>query len=479
MTKTRGVTEQAVEFIERFGYDDLPKEALAIGRRCILDSLGLFIAGTTESSIAILVEEALAVGGREEAMLLGAPGRQVPAASAARVIGAAGHAHDWDDTQVSDDPDHVYGLLTHPSVPSITASLTVAQKLGGVDGKTLMLAFQTGFEVECKISEWMTPDHYLRGHHTSATVGTFGACVAAAKLLGLSGEKLRHAIGIAASFAAGIRCNFGTMSKPLHVGRASENGVTAANLAARGFTADPDALDGRWGFLQVLGGGFDEDKAARGFANPLTIISPGVSIKPYPSGILTHQAMDAMLKLVTDNDVGPDDIERIDFFAGSNILDPIRYPIARNHLQAKFSMAALLSMIALYRKAGRQEFTDDCVGSDAMQAMQARISVENDPDIEARGFDKIRSRIELVKKDGGRIVQWADERYRGGPALPMTDGDLEGKFHACADGLLDEARQRAVIAAVWALETLERGDSLLDLVQLPINRADESRLRAV
>ncbi len=349
MTKTRGVTEQAVEFIERFEYDDLPEQALAIGRRCIVDSLGLFVAGTTEASVAILVEEALATGGHEEAMLLGAQGCRVPAASAARVIGTAGHAHDWDDTQVSDDPDHVYGLLTHPSIPAITASLTVAQKLGGVDGKTLMLAFQTGFEVECKISEWMTPDHYLRGHHSSATVGTFGACAAAAKLLDLSGEKLRHALGIAASFAAGIRCNFGTMTKPLHVGRASENGITAANLAARGFTADPQALDGRWGFLQVLGGGFDEDKAAQGFANPLTIVSPGVSIKPYPSGILTHQAMDAMLKLVTDNDVRPDEIERIDFFAGSNILKPIRYPIAKNHLQAKFSMAALLAMIALYR----------------------------------------------------------------------------------------------------------------------------------
>ncbi len=142
-------------------------------------------------------------------------------------------------------------------------------------------------------------------------------------------------------------------------------------------------------------------------------------------------------------------------------------------------MAALLSMIALYRKAGRREFTDDCVGADAMQAMQARISVENDPDIEARGFDKIRSRIELLKKDGGRIVQWADERYRGGPDLPMTNADLEDKFRACTDGLLDEARRRAVIDAVWALEGMERADSLLDLIQLPIEKAGESRLRAV
>jgi 2-methylcitrate dehydratase PrpD len=102
-----------------------------------------------------------------------------------------------------------------------------------------MLAFQLGFEVECKISEWMTPRHYRRGHHTSGTVGTFGACVAAAHLLGLSGDRLAHALGMAASFAAGIRCNFGTMTKPLHVGRACENGVTAASSPREASTPTP------------------------------------------------------------------------------------------------------------------------------------------------------------------------------------------------------------------------------------------------
>ena len=157
--------------------------------------------------------------------------KRVPAAMAARVLGTAGHAHDWDDSQVSVDPAHIYGLLTHPTIPPLTSALVMSQKLGGVDGKTFMLAFLTGFEVECKISEWMLPQHYVRGMHSSGTVGTFGAYAAAAKLLGLTGDELRSGFGIAASFAAGIRCNFGTMTKPLHVGRAAENGVTAALLA--------------------------------------------------------------------------------------------------------------------------------------------------------------------------------------------------------------------------------------------------------
>jgi len=325
----------------------------------------------------------------------------------------------------------------------------MAQKIGGVDGKTFMLAFLTGFEVECKISEWMLPQHYIKGMHSSGTVGTFGAYAAAAKLLGLKGEQLRSGFGIAASFAAGIRCNFGTMTKPLHVGRAAENGVTAALLAARGFTADPDALDGPWGFYAVHGGGVSAEKVSQSFGKTWTIVDPGVSIKPYPCGVLTHPTIDLMLKLVTENNIRPEDIEAVKAFAGSNILNPIRYPIAANHLQAKFSLPAALAMIALARKAGKKEFSDAFVSSPAMQAMQRRIATESDPEIEKMGFDKMRSRIEIKLKDGRQLEGWADERYRGGPDNPLSDAELEGKVRSCCEGVLPEAIQAELIAAAW------------------------------
>lgn len=460
------ITDQAVAFVESLDYSSIPQEAVHLGVRCVLDTVGLYLAGTTEHSVEILIEEALAQGGREEASVLGNGKNRVPAASAARVLGTAGHAHDWDDTQVSHDPAHVYGLLTHPSVPPLTAAIVMAQRQGNVDGRTLLTAFLAGFEVECKISEWMKPDHYRRGHHTSGNVGTFGAAVAAAKILGLEGRQLRNAIGMAASFSAGIRCNFGTMTKPLHVGRAAENGVTAALLAQRGFEADPTALDGQWGYLQVMGNGYSADKVAEGFADPMTIVSPGVSIKPYPSGILTHQSMDAMLKLVTDHDVKPEEVDHITFYAGSNILEPIRYDIAKDHLQAKFSMAGLLAMIVLYRQAGRQEFTDEYVGSDAMQDMQRRITTKLDPEIEAMGFDRIRSRIELVTKDGNTLVQWADERYRGGPAMPMTDDEVADKFRACTNGLISAERQNEIIEQIMRLPELESTAVISDWLSL-------------
>ena len=208
-------TAAAAAFVENVTFADIPAEAMRIGTRCLLDGLGLFVAGSEEHSVRLLIEEAEQTGGRPDALLLGRGNKKVPAAMAARVLGTAGHAHDWDDSQVSLDPAHIYGLLTHPTIPPLTSALVMSQKLGGVDGKTFMLAFLTGFEVECKISEWMLPQHYVRGMHSSGTVGTFGAYAAAAKLLGLKGDKLRSGFGIAASFAAGIRCNFGTMTKPL------------------------------------------------------------------------------------------------------------------------------------------------------------------------------------------------------------------------------------------------------------------------
>ena len=457
-------TAAAAEFVEKVTFDAIPAEALRIGTRCLLDGLGLFVAGSEERTVQILADDAQQTGGSADALLLRRGDNRVPAPIAARVLGTAGHAHDWDDSQVSVDPEHMYGLLTHPTIPPLSGALVTAQKLGGVDGKTFMVAFLTGFEVECKISEWMLPQHYVKGMHSSGTVGTFGAYAAAAKLLQLSADQLRSGFGLAASFAAGIRCNFGTMTKPLHVGRAAENGLTAALLAARGFTADPDALDGPWGFYAVHGGGVSIEKLSQGFGRTWTIVEPGVSIKPYPCGVLTHPTIDLMLKLVTEHDVKPDDITAVRVYAGTNILKPIRYPVAANHLQAKFSLPAALAMIALARAAGKREFSDDFVGSAPMQAMQRRITSELDPEIEKMGFDKMRSRIALQLKDGRTVEGWADERYRGGPENPLSDAELESKLRSCCEGVLDATAQAQLIAAGWSVLRLGDAGRLMQII---------------
>ncbi|MFN3169576.1 MAG: MmgE/PrpD family protein [Hyphomicrobiales bacterium] len=460
------VTKDAAQFISDLRFKAIPHDAVAIGLRCIADGVGLYAAGLTEASTRIVSDLARHEGGREEALLLGGGALRVPMRAAARTLGISAHAHDFDDTQVSKDPRHIYGLLTHPTTAPLTAALVVADALGDVSGEDFLTAFLGGFEVSCKVSEWMKPDHYLRGHHSSGTVATFGAAMAAGKLLNLDEERLTHTLGIAASMAAGIRCSFGTMCKPWHVGRACENGVVAALMAQQGFDGDPTALDGRWGFAEVMAGGYAQEKLSQGFGNIWSIIEPGVSIKPYPSGILTHQAMDMVLGLVTSADVPANDVASITFAAGDNILNPIRYDVAQDALQAKFSMAALISMLVLYRKAGLEQFDDAVIRHPDFQAMQHKITCVRDAKINALGFDEIRSHVCITMNDGTQHTAVSDPRYRGGPDLPFTDAKVREKMLAC----LQSAKVSADVQGrlVSALDCLpNKGPSeLLDAMRL-------------
>jgi 2-methylcitrate dehydratase PrpD len=252
------------------------------------------------------------------------------------------------------------------------------------------------------------------------------------------------------------------MTKPLHVGRSSQNGVVAAELAARGFTGGGDALDGPWGFFQVFsfGDGFDPARIVGVLGNPHSIVSPGVSIKTYPCGVLGHPSMDAMRTLVVTHDVKPEQIRAIRLRAGSNILNPLRYKVAASELEAKFSPPFMLSAIALRRKAGIREFTDEFVLSAPVQQMMAKVETILDPEIEARGFEKIRSTVEVDLTDGRTLVQAADERYRGGPDRPFTREELHEKFTDCAELVLPPA------AMTRALEAVESIESLPDITEL-------------
>ena len=456
MTTSRTATAAVVEFIQTARLADFPADALALGKRCIIDGLGVMLAGSTQDAGRILHEHVQGSDPRTSATVFGPRPFKTGPASAALVNGTAGHALDWDDTQLATSADRIFGLLTHPTMPPLVAALAIGEPLR-ISGARLLEAFLTGFEVECKIAEAIHPSHYKKGFHSSGTVGTFGAAVATTKLMGLDAGQTAHMLAIAASSASGIRVSFGSMTKPLHVGRAAQNGVTAAELAARGFTGGADALDPPWGFFQTFshGEGYDPDRIIPLLGNPHTIVSPGVSIKPYPCGVLGHPTMDAMRRLVLTHDVTADQIAAIRVRAGSNILNPLRYAIATNELEAKFCPAFMVSAIALRRKAGIHEFTDEFVRSAPVQALMRKVERVLDPDIEARGWEKIRSTVEVDLADGRTLVEHADVRYRGGPDLPFTHDELYEKWSDCASLVLPPAAVDEVFDLVDRLEQLD------------------------
>jgi len=449
------VTDAVIDFVSRTRWSDVPAEASAIARRCVIDGLGVMLAGSTQQASTILREYVRRIDASRDATAFGPESFRTGAASAALLNGTSGHALDWDDTQLATSADRVFGLLTHPTMPPLCAALAVGERQRA-SGTAFLEAFLAGFEVECKIAEAIHPNHYKKGFHSSGTIGTFGAAVAAAKLLGLDREKLAHTLAIAASSAAGIRVNFGSMTKPLHVGRASQNGVVAAELAARGYTGGARALDPPWGFLEVFshGGGFDADRLVGRLGNPHAIVWPGVSIKPYPCGVLGHPMMDAMRRLVTTHDVRPEQITAIRVRAGSNVLNPLRYAIAANELEAKFCPAFMVGAIALRRKAGIHEFNDAFVQSAPVQAIMRKVERVLDPEIEAKGWERIRSTVEVDLTDGRTLVEHADERYRGGPDLPFTRDELYEKFSDGASLVLPASALDETFTMVESLEHL-------------------------
>lgn len=460
-TDTRA-TAAVIDYVTATTLERFPREAVSLATQCIIDGIGVILAGSAARGTGIVREYVRAGKEAGEATVLGAEPFTCRAASAALVNGTAGHALDFDDTQLSSSPDRIFGLLTHPTIPPLAASLAVGERLG-VSGRQFIEAYLVGFEVECKMAEAINPTHYQNGFHSSGTFGIFGAMVSAAKLLGLNADALGNAFAMAASMSAGIRLNFGTMTKPLHVGRAAQNGVMVAELAARGHTGGKDALESPWGFFRVftLGAGFDADRLVGALGTPPSIVSPGVSLKPYPCGSLGHPTMDAMLKLVLASDIKPEQVKAVRVRAGSNILNPLRYPFATSELEAKFCLPFMMSSLLLRRKAGIHEFTDEFVKSAPVQAMMKKVTTVRDAAIEARGFEKMRSTIEVDLADGRTIVQEADERYRGGPDKPFTREELHGKFADCASLVL---RPEAIENVLSRLESLEELRSVRELV---------------
>jgi 2-methylcitrate dehydratase PrpD len=447
---TLSTTEELAQFITQTTFSDLPREVIRRTQVSMVDGIGVMLAGSTDHCARIIQDELREAGCQGTVSVLGTS-LQATAAQAALANGLAGHAMDFDDTQLSSTPDRIYGLLTHPTVPVLGAALAVAEAVGA-SGRDLLAAQAVGVEVACKIAEAINPYHYANGFHSSGTIGVFGATAAASWLLNLSYEQVRYALGIAASSSAGIRAGFGTMAKPLHVGRAAEHGVKAAQLARRGFKSDPNALDGRWGFFQVAGGGYDQALIHGKLGRPYSSVEPGISIKPYPCGSLSHPSMDTLLDLIREEDISAEAAQEVRIRAGANIINPLRYLTPQNELEAKFSLPFCLGILVLERRAGIEQFRDEVVQRRDVRAMMERVKVIRDETIEAQGFERMRSIIEVELKDG-QVLRRESAYSRGSPQRPMTPAELAAKFTDCARLVYSEPdRIAALLEAIDHLE---------------------------
>jgi 2-methylcitrate dehydratase PrpD len=333
-----------------------------------------------------------------------------------------------------------------------------------MSGRDLLLAYQVGVEVECKIAEAIAPRHYEDGFHTTGTVGPFASAAAAAKLYGFDSERCARAFGIAASEGAGFRENFGTMTKPFHAGRAAESGLVAADLAALGWTASDEILEAPRGFFHAAGGGYDPAAIENKLGKPWTFASPGVSIKPFPSGSLTHPGMTEMLQLIHKNNIRANQVESVAVGTNKNMPNALIHHHPTDSLQGKFSMEFCMAVLLLYGKAGLTEFTDEVVRRKEVQDMIQRVHFGVHPEAEAAGYNKMTTIIDIRLQDGRTISGRADFG-KGSPVDPMSFDDVAAKFQDCAS-FAKWPKQKAdrVVDMIRKLETIGNVRDLTALV---------------
>ena len=448
----KGLTEYVASFVVNTTYAAIPPEVIELGKKSILDGFGLALAGTkAESGPLCLAYLDTLDSARGAAVLIGTE-RTATAQLAALVNGVSIHADDFDDTQLAAAKDRVYGLLTHPTVPVLPAAFALAEKTKA-SGQNLMLAYHVGVEVECKVAEAIAPRHYEDGFHSTGTCGPFGSAAACAKLLGLDVGKVRTAFGIAGSRSGGLRENFGTMTKPLQAGHAAASGMEAAQLAQLGWTAAQQILEAERGFFHAAGGAFDAAAIMNKLGAPWCFSSPGVSIKPYPSGSLSHPAMTEMARLIQVHNIKPEQVAKVEVGANHAMLQALLHHHPQTGLQAKFSMEFCMAILLLQRKAGLAQFTNATVQRDDVKQMIERVRYYIDPAAEAAGYDKMTSLLKITLKDK-KVITGEATFGKGSPANPMSFDEVAEKFRGCAEYVgWPAAKTEGVIALVKNLET--------------------------
>src|SRR6266481_547251 len=462
--KSPGLTGYVGRFVATTKYEDIPPEVIELGKKSILDGLGLALAGSMARTGTIcrqyLEDLGLCDG---KATIIGSAWKTSPR-FAAFVNAVSIHADDFDDTQLAVAKDRVYGLLVHPTVPVLPAALALAEQ-GGVSGKELMLAYHLGVEVECKIAEAISPRHYQDGFHSTGTCGPFGSAAACAKLLRFDVSKTLNVFGLAASQSGGLRENFGTMTKPFQAGRAAESGLESAELVALGWSAADQILEADRGFFHAFGGSYDPAAIMGRLGKPWTFVSPGISLKPYPSGSLAHPAMTELVRLIEANNIQAAQVEKVDVGANHNMTTTLLHHQPKTGLEAKFSMEFCLAILLLRQKAGLGEFSDQVVEQPDVQEMISKINFYVDPQAESAGFDKMTSLLKIHLTNGKTISGNADFG-KGSPADPMTFEEAATKFRGCAEfAEWPRSKTEKIIATVRNFESVSDTAALFPLLR--------------
>src|SRR3984957_16429065 len=447
-------------------FEDLPADAVHWAKVGILDTVGVTVAGSVEPC-ARIVGEVVAAGGTGASRVFGTAER-ASALDAALINGTAAHALDFDDCNNT--------LGGHPSAPILPALFALADERL-LDGRAFIAAYVAGFETEGKLARGGNFHHYTKGWHPTATLGVHGAAAAACHLMRLDAARTATALALASSLACGLKANFGTMTKPLHVGHCARNGLLAALLAARDFTANAGAFEHNQGFLDVFNGPgtYDTARMLEGWGAPFDIVTPGIAVKQYPCCGSTHPALDVMLDLVLAHDLRPDQVARIDCWTHARRLEHTNRPDPDSGLAAKFSVQYCVARALVDRTIRIEHFEGEAFNDPAVRAILPRVHAAAYTDGQFPADNHLGAELPVTTHDGKVVSGRIDEALGRTSANPLPTERLREKFANCIARVLPASR-----ATVLA-DTIERLQALADMRALSAQLAPaaaEQRKRA-
>ncbi len=431
------VTKRLAEWVCRSDFDTVPDPVRAEAARTLLNWMGCAVGGSAHESVDTTLRALRPFMGQPQASVLGRTER-VDVLHAALLNGLSSHVFDFDDTHLR--------TIIHPAGPVASALLALAEHRP-VSGRDFLHALILGVEVECRIGNAVYPDHYDVGWHITGTAGVFGAAAAAGRLLGLDAQRMCWALAAAATQAAGLREMFGTMLKPFLIGRAAQNGLAAALLAAEGLTGSERALEAPRGFARVLSTKQDYGAIRDGLGQSYEILLN--TYKPYPCGVVIHPSLDACIGLKRQHALTGDDIESVELRVHPLVLELTGNKTPETGLQGKFSVYHAVGAALVLGRVGVAEFTDEVVRDPRVTAVRDRVSASVDESIHEAGA------VVTVRLKDGRSFEETVEQCSGSLECPLSDQDMDAKVHALADPLLGEASTQEMIRACRGIAELE------------------------
>jgi len=440
-------------------------EAVHRAKRAFIDVVACMVPGAVDDATRTLLSVSSTWGDGPCSVVGRTHAQSAPLAALAN--GMAAHALDFDDNF---DPAKAH--ITAVMAPALLA-------LGEAKGKTgadVIDAYIVGLQIATRIGQGLNPFHRNRGWHATSTIGAIGAAVACGRLLGLDELKMRHGLNMSTSYAGGFMSQFGSMTKPLHAGKAAEAGVVCALLAEAGLTAGTETFEGPTGMAQLMVGPDLEDLRTKAvfkrehgqtmrfetgsIGEPLAILAHGLKVKRYPTCASTHRALDGLLQLMTEHKLNAANVSKIDVLAPVSHFNNLMYTNPTDGMQAKFSMEFCLAVALRNTGVGLNDFTPQAVADAKFRDLMPRVH--------RHPVDKLESefptRVEVVTTAGATHMIAVDAP-KGRADNPLSDAELWDKLHQCCRGVMSDAAAQKLAAALDKIDGPQPVATLMNLLR--------------